>query len=237
MNKLLYSFVALLLVACNSVNDEPLPQSADDPVLAKVAENLDDDEKKLLVGYLMRREMAKTFGGQTLPDGAKTVGEALKAQKDWVSNLSESQQKAEALKTEVQEKRKAVADQIGKTVTVAFISAEFVPSSFESGVYEDSEYLTFAVQNLGAKPIKALKGEAIFIDTFGDEYVRVPMQFEEAVAPKEKKTIELGMEINKFMDEHKKIMQLDSAKKFRFEADQIVFADGSTVKGPDQVEM
>lgn len=226
---------ALLLSACNSVEDQPLPASADDPALAKIGESLDDEEKKLLIGYLMRRELAKAFGGGSLPDGATSVGEALDAQRQWASNLSESQQKAEALKAEVQQKRKAIADQIGRAVTVAFIDAEFLPSSFQEGIYDDYETFTFAVQNSGAKPIKALKGEAVFIDTFGDEYVRVPMQFEETIAPGEKKTVELGMEINKFMDEHKKIMELDSSKKFRFEAEQIVFEDGSTVRAPERV--
>jgi hypothetical protein len=90
------------------------------------------------------------------------------------------------------------------------------------------------VHNGGTKAIKALKGEAVFIDTFGDVFVRVPMQFEESVAPGERKTIELGMEINKFMDDHKKIMQLDQTKRFRFEPEQIVYADGTTLKAPAQ---
>lgn len=228
--------LALLLGACDSVADERLPRSADDPKLAVIGKQLDDEEKKLLIGYLMRRELAKDFGGRALPDEAKTVGEALESQRDYVASMSESEQRAETLKADVQQKRKAVADEIGRTVTVAFVGANFVPSSFEAGRYDDYETFDFAVQNLGSKPIKALKGEAVFIDTFGDEFVRVPMQFEEAVAPGEKKSIQLGMEINKFMDEHKKIMELDTSKKFRFEPEQIVFMDESTVKAPEKID-
>ena len=234
MRKMTITIAALALAACNSVQGEPLPESADSPALAAIGKGLDDEEKKLLIGYLMRREMAKQFGGGTLPDGSKTVGEALEAQKKWAADLSDSQRKAEELKAEVETKRKAVADQISKAVTVAFIDAAFQPSSFENGRYDDTESLTFAVHNGGAKPIKALKGEAVFIDTFGDVFVRVPMQFEENVAPGERKTVELGMEINKFMDEHKKVMQLDKSKRFRFEPEQIVYADGSTIKAPAQ---
>jgi hypothetical protein len=226
----------LLIGACDSVSDDPLPTSADAPALAAIGEKLDPEEKQLLVGYLMRREMAKAFGGNNLPDGAKTVGEALEAQREWAANLSASQQKAERLKAEVQQKRAAVADEIAKTVTVAFIGAEYIPSSIDAGRYEDFEELTFAVQNGGVKPIKGLKGQAVFIDTFGEEYVKVPIQIEEVVEPGEKKTVELGMEINEFMDEHKKIMALDTSKKFRFDPEQIVFADGSTVKAPAKVE-
>ncbi|MFW2830955.1 hypothetical protein [Sphingomonas sp. ID0503] len=227
---------ALALTACNSVTKEALPTSADDPKLAEIGKRLDDEQKKLLLGYLMRREMAKAFGGQELADGAGTVGDAIEAQRKWAANLTESQQKAEALKAEVEQKRKALAEQIGKTVTVAFINAEFHPSSFETERYEDYESLSFAVQNLGAKSIKALKGEAVFIDTFGDVFVRVPMQFEESIDPGEKKIVELGMEINKFMDNDKKVMQIDGSKKFRFEPEQIVFADGSTIKAPQQAD-
>ena len=227
--------LALMLSACDSVRDQPLPSSADDPKLKEIAQQLDEEQRGLLVGYLMRREMAKVFAGAPLRDDAKTVGDALDAQQAWLSNMSESERRAEALKAEVQQKRKAVADQIGGTVTVAFVGAEFLPSSWQEGRYEDYETFDFAVQNLGTRAIKALKGEAVFIDTFGDEYVRVPMQFEESVAPGEKKTIQLGMEINKFMDDHKRIMELDASKKFRFEAEQIVFEDGSTFKAPDRV--
>jgi len=225
----------MLLSACNSVKNEPLPADVKDPSLAKVGEKLDDEEKKLLAGYLMRREMAKAFGGQQLADNATTVGEAMDSQRKWMANMTESQQKAEALKVEVEQKRKAVSDQIAKTVTVAFLGAHFLPSSFETGRYDDYENFSFAVHNSGQKAIKALKGRAVFIDTFGDVYTTVPMQFEETIQPGEKKEIELGMEINKFMDEHKKIMALDSTKKFRFEPEQIVYIDGSTLKAPEPV--
>jgi hypothetical protein len=225
----------LLLVACNSVANEPLPAAPNDPGFAKIGEKLNDEEKKLLAGYLIRREMAKSFGNQQLADGVTTIGGALDAQRKFIDSLTESQQKAEALKIEVEQKRKAVADQIAKTVTVAFVDAEFVPSSFEQGRYDDYEKLSFAVHNGGRKAIKALKGQAVFIDTFGDVFVTVPMQFEERVAAGEKKEIELGMEINKFMDEHKKVMSLDRTKKFRFEPDQIVYEDGSTLKAPASI--
>lgn len=227
-------FAILLLTGCDSASQLPLPASIEDPAMKEIGQKLDDDDKKLLAGYLMRREMAKAFGGTGLSDGVKTVGDALEAQRKWAENLSESQQKAEALKLEVEEKRKAVADEISKTVTVAFIDAKFIPSSFESGRYDDYEALTFAVQNSGPKAIKALKGQAVFVDAFGEVFARVPMQLEESIAPGEKRTVELGKEINKFMDEDKKIMQLDSSKKFRFEPEHIVFEDGSSVKAPSQ---
>ncbi len=224
-----------LLSACNGVKNEPLPADPKDPALVKAAAELGEEDKKLLAGYLMRREMAKAFGGQQLADGAATIGEAMEAQRKWLANMTESQKKAEALKVEVESKRKLIADQISQGVTVAFLSADFIPSSFDAGRYDDYENLSFAVQNNGKKAIKALKGEAVFIDTFGDVYVKVPMQFEETLQPGEKKEIELGMEINKFMEDHKKIMSLDSSKKFRFEPDQIVYTDGSTLKAPDSV--
>jgi hypothetical protein len=228
--------ILIFLSACSGVKDDPLPQNSSDPALSKIVEKLGDEDKKLLAGYLIRREMAKTFGGGNLPDNAKTVGEALDAQREWVDNLSESERKAAELKAEVEQKRKVVAEQIAKTVTVAFLEAEFFPSSYESGRYSDYEALTFAVHNAGQKSIKALKGEAIFIDTFGDEFVRLPMQFEDVVKPGEKKTMELGKEINKFLDYDKKVMQLDNEKKFRFEPEQIVYEDGSTLRAPDRTE-
>lgn len=236
MRKLFVAVMALLISACNSVDSEVLPTSADDPRLAEIGKQLGDEDKKLLVGYLMRRELAKAFGGNAMPDGAQTVGDAITAQQKWLSNMSESEKRAETLKAETEQKRKVVAQQINQGVTVAFLGANFVPSSYESGQFDDSETFDFAVHNRGAKPIKALKGQAIFIDTFGEEFVKIPMQFEEAVAPSQKKNIQLSMEINKFMDEHKKIMTLDSSKRFRFEPEQIVYEDGSTLRAPEIAE-
>ena len=146
--------------------------------------------------------------------------------------MSDTEQKAEALKAEVEQKRKVIADEIAKTVTVAFLNAEFVPSSVESGRYEDQEKLTFAVQNSGKRAVKALKGQAVFIDTFGDVIIRLPMKSEDLIGPGEKKEINLGKDINKFMDDDKKVMGLDSSTKFRFEPEQIVYADGATLKAP-----
>lgn len=222
------------LAACNSVKSEALPATGDASKLAEIGKHLNDDDRKLLVGYLMRREMANAFGGRVLPDHAATVGEAIDAQRKWASDLTESQRKAEELKAEVETKRKAVAEQISRTLTVAFLDAHYQPSSFESGRYEDQELINFAMQNTGAKPIKAVKGEAVFTDTFGDEYLRLNLRAEEVLPPGEKKTVGYFWDINKFMDDGKKLMALDAEKKFRFEPTQIVFADGTSIKAPDQ---
>lgn len=191
----------LLLAACNSTFGEPLPDSMDDPAMKQIAEDLSDEDKKLLVGYLMRREMAKAFGGDSLNDGVETVGDALAAQEKWASNLSDEQQRSEELKVEVEAERQAVAESIKKTIIVAFVDAEIVPANYDAGRYNSYESLTFAIQNKGIKAIKAVKGEAVFLDTFGDDFVRVPMQIEELIPAKERKSVVLSMELNEFMDE------------------------------------
>lgn len=234
MRAMLPTIMALALVACNPVKSQPLPASDDAARMGEVAKGLGDDDRKLLIGYLMRREMAKAFGGRTMPDGANTIGAAIEAQRQWTAELTESQRKAEALKAEVEQKRKIVADQISRTLTVAYLDAAFQPSSFQEGRFDDQEKINFAFQNTGAKPIKAVKGEAIFVDTFGDEYLRLNLRAEDGLAPGERKTSAYTWDVNKFMDNGKKLMSLDGAKKFRFEPTQIVFADGSTIKAPDQ---
>ncbi len=229
--------VALLaLAACNSVKKEALPASGDTTKLGEIGKELNDEDKRLFAGYLMRREMAKAFNGGVLTDGAATVGEAIEAQRKWAANLSESEKKADALRIETEQKRKAIADQINRTVTVAFIDAHTIPQSIEAGRYETNESITFAIQNTGNRAIKALKGDAVFIDTFGDEYVRVGMATEKPIAVGARDTIELYYEINEFMDRDKKIMALDKDKRFRFEPQQIVFADGTTLRAPDAPE-
>lgn len=227
--------LVILLGACTAVNNDPLPQSIDDPAMKEVVANLSDTDKKILAQYLMRRELSNAFGNGGLNDGVQTVGEALAAQKAWAKDRTESEKQATELKAEVAAERAAVSEQISKAITVAFVDTEFVPSNYRARRYDEFQSLTFAVENKTAKKIKAVKGEAVFLDTFGDEYVRVPMQIEEAIDSKERKTIELSMEINKFLDEHKKIMNLDKDYEFRFNADHIVFEDGSEIEAPDPV--
>lgn len=234
MRSVLTLGLAVALVACNSVKREPLPATGDAGRLGEIGKKLGDDDRKLLVGYLMRREMAKAFGGKLLPDEAKTVGEAIEAQRRWASDLTESQRKAEALKAEVEEKRRVVGEQISRTLTVAFVDAQYHPSSFETGQYQDAEAIDFALQNTGAKPIRAVKGEAVFTDTFGDPYLRLNLKAEDALAPGEKKTVSYVWDVNEFSDDGKKLRALDRDKKFRFEPSQIVFADGTTVRAPDR---
>ena len=235
MRKTILVAAALLLAGCNSQLSKPLPKDLSDPQAAEIGKQLGDQDKRLFVAYLARRELAKTFGTQ-LADNATTVGEAIEAQRKFEANQTEDEKRTAALKAETLQKRKAVADQINRTVTVALLTSKFLPSDAMRERFDDYEFFDFAVQNLGSQPIKGLKGYAVWTDTFGDEYAKVPMEFEETVGPGEKKTIELSKEINKFMDSDKKIMNLDDTKKFRFEPVQIVFADGSGVKAPEEVE-
>lgn len=232
INKLGLITVIFVLAACSNVKDQALPVKANDPAFAEIGKKLDDNDKRLLIGYLTRRAMATAFGSG-LRDEAKTVGAAISAQKEWADKQTKAEAAAAELKTDVELKRKAVAEQISRAVTIAFIKASYHPAVPMSGMYDDYAKLDFAVKNTSPKAIKAVKGMAIFTDTFGDVYLAVPMRFEEAVAPGEQKTIKLAKKINKFMDVDQKLIALDGTKTFKFVPEQIVFSGGETVKAPD----
>ncbi len=232
MNKLGVATMMLALAACSNVKDQPLPTKSNDPAFTEIGKKLDDGDKGLLMGYLARRAMATAFGSG-LKDDAKTVGGAIAAQKKWADNQIKAEAAATELKVDVEQKRHAVAEQISRAVTVAFIKASYNPAVPMSGDYDDYEKVDFAVKNTSLKSIKAVKGMAIFTDTFGDEYLSVPMRFEVAVAPGEQKIVKLAKVINKFLDRDKKLIALDDTKTFKFVPEQIVFSGGETIKAPD----
>lgn len=82
------------------------------------------------------------------------------------------------------------------------------------------------------KDIKAVQGVCIFSDLFDQEILRLNLTLEENVpAGQSVKNNDYSMELNQFMAEHNRLRTIEMENlKMRFEAQAIIFKDGSIVK-------
>jgi hypothetical protein len=82
------------------------------------------------------------------------------------------------------------------------------------------------------KDIKAVQGVCIFSDLFDQEILRLNLTLEENVpAGQSVKNYDYSMELNQFMAEHNRLRTIEMENlKMRFEAQAIIFKDGSIVK-------
>lgn len=216
---------ALAVSACSNVEEQPLPASTNDPALETIGKSLNDEQKVLLIGYMMRKSFAESLG-RPLPDDAKSVGEAIAAQRQWQQNRNASREASEA-------SRKAVADQVNQVLTVAFVATQHLPQNFEANQLGNFQLMTFAVGNKSQKTIKAVKGKVVFLDSFGEEAASVDLVVEEEIKPGETRNVELRKELNRFSDEDKRLTAMNTNSKFLFQPSHLIYDDGTEVKTSD----
>lgn len=235
--KSMFLATLLVLVACSNVKDDPLPlkldQSSDE--WTRIMKGLNQEDRKLFMAYVVRTQMGAAFGGKRDPE-IVTVDDALKAQKKWADDLAAKELESQRLAEEVKAKQAAAAEAINKSVTVGLVSIRVIPEDIMNGRYSDYSSIKLVIENKSAKDIKGLRGDSVWINTFGEEYHRLTTNVEERIAAGQKLVWAGGKEINEFLDDDKKLMQIDDNYKYRFEPRMIVFADGTTIGSPDASE-
>lgn len=98
--------------------------------------------------------------------------------------------------------------------------------------YSDNIGFNLLLTNHTGKDIKAVQGVCIFSDLFDKEILRLNLTLEEKIpAGQSVKNNDYSMELNKFMPAHNRLSSIEMENlKMRFEAQAIIFMDGSTVK-------
>jgi hypothetical protein len=246
MRNLVAVFVmALALAGCSNPQDivfgpEPLKQIAEQGDKFK---KLSEEDRTLLVGYLTITEMGKAFGGTIKPATGRTVGEVLTDARAWkekmqAANVESKKREAEAevLKVKVLAERKAIAEKISSSVTVAVIDKTVLPKNYDAGRYNELLSIKFAVENKSNKTIRQLKGLVIFKDATGDEVGSLHIDFDEIIGAGKSITTTTGSgwKINTFMNgEIEKIAGREfSSMKATFEPESLAFDGGEILKAP-----
>lgn len=224
------SALIIFLAACSKPQDVVIPTDSKnwDTELAPRVKDLSDGDKQLLSAYLARTKIVEAFGGSPMPVGM-TVGQAIEKQKEWIAEQDAKKAAEEELRKQVEAKNAATAAELQKSVVIAFVSEHIDPKDFEHARYSDTFVIDMAVKNIGDKPIKGVKAEAIFKNTFGDIIYRTRLNIEEHLSPGQQITWEGGHELNQFDDTDKKLMNL-SPSTFTVDTHPllVVYEDGTT---------
>lgn len=238
-------FAALVVTGCTQPQDivfgaEPMKTIEEKGDLIR---KLPEEDRKLLVGYLMANELAGKFGGGNAVAG-RTVGEVLASARTWKLELEKKAEEekrrraeAEALKQQVEAERKAIVERIANVVTVAVTGKRVLPEDPRQRRYGNELLLNYAVENRSDKDIRMLKGRMHFLDATGDEIGWLPLTFDERIAAGGVLKTDTGLiwKLNEFRRGNiEKIAgaPLDGMTT-RFEPLSVAFADGEVIKAPE----
>jgi hypothetical protein len=221
-------------VACSNPHSKVIPkdQTKWETELKPYIEKLSEEEKGLLVKYLMRTKMGEAFGGQGMTEGT-TIGQAIAKQREFEQEQARKEQEAKLLKEKVERERAEQIKKINDVLTVAYVNKTFEGSDVMSGRYQDSIVVVFAFENKGTKDIAGFKGESVFTDMFGDKIKSVNLSYDETI-PAGKSVRWTGeLHYNQFMDADVKFRNTAPDKlKFTFVPSTVIFTDGSKIDMP-----
>ena len=239
------ALTCLVLAACNSAKNTPLPQDLDKMESIKPAmEKLTPEERELAGGYIMRHtlgaKMKGIFGGVEgpgIPEGM-TIGKAIEEQRKFIADQKAEEQKQAALKAALQAKREAALKPMKEAVTVTLVSKQIKPEYGYSGILMDENFVvTFGYKNNTAKDIAGVKGYISVRDLFGDELSGFAVSNDDTIAAGKSitwtgsRTVKYAVGDNK----DRKLAGLDDSKyKVVWEPQVIVFSDGSKLELPDE---
>jgi len=148
-----YAVLAIMLAACSSPLDKPYSQDTfeEDAKAIKEAGALDDEDAKLLAGWIMKSALS----GESL-DG-KTYNEIITEAKDF---KAEQEALAEKARAEAEERKNRMKN-------AAVIS--IYEKGFTKLDYEDYNWFEYIIKNKSDKDIKAFKFSFDVYNTLGDK--------------------------------------------------------------------
>jgi len=246
MKRALVAALAIALAACSNPKDvvfgpEPLKTLEEK---GEQIRKLPEEDRKLLVGYLMANQIASKIGGAPDQVVGRTVGEVLTSAQKWKADqeakAAEAKKREEAaaeLFAKVEAEKKVVAERIAKAVTVAVTGKRILPEDMYARRFEDQLLIQYAVENKSTKDIRLLKGTMYFLDAAGDAVGSLPLTFDQKVAAGQTLKTDTGSiwKIRSFGPrEISKIAHLPmDGMKTRFEAESVAFSDGEVMKAPE----
>lgn len=217
--------------------DEINPQTMTaSPELQEAVKSLTDEERGLLTGFLMRREIGKSanglFGVQAMPESeAKgvTVGKAIELQRAWIADKEAREAQEKALAEQVAAAREAKMESLRTAVTVSVASKVFRPHDFRRNRYEDDIALEVGFINHTDKALAGVKGTLVFADLFGEDFKRIGVAYDKPIEAGAVAIWKAFVDTNQFNKDDTKLAATELDRlKVRWEPDTILFADGVT---------
>lgn len=229
-NILMAGVISLFLVGCSNPKSAKIPTDPEKwEELKPQIEKLNEEDKKLLTQFLMRKGMGAAFGGDGIEPGT-TVGDAIKEQKKWLED-KDAKEKAQAeLKAKIEAENAAVKKQMDGILTAAIVSKSGHARYEYIDKITDIEF-QLAFENHSDKDIAGFKGIISFKDMFGDPIKNLTLSYDDGVKAKSIAKYEGSTDYNEFMAEDTKLLNTDLDKiKFEFKPSVIMFTDGTKIE-------
>lgn len=119
-----------------------------------------------------------------------------------------------------------------KNIKLKVYNKKNVPADYNARRFSDFIEIDYKIVNKSPKSIKGIKGILSVYDQFDDLIININWDVSERVgAGNTKKITRHGLDYNQFIDYHRKLYDLKFEDlTFKFEAEQINFADGYKLK-------
>ena len=225
-SKILIFMAALTLAACSDPKGTVIPPDIEtwEKTLKPSVDKLNEEEKKLFLGFTMRAKMGEAFGGKGIESGT-TVGKAIDLQKKWIAEREAKEVEEKALKAKLEADQAALKKQIDDLITVTVLGLWLEKES-----YSEKQIIKIGFQNKGSRDIRGISGSMKFIDMFDKEIGAVNFGYTDGLKAGSTASWTGTRDYNQFLEQHKAIARLEEGKyKAVFEPEMIVFEDGSKI--------
>jgi hypothetical protein len=222
-------FLSWVLTGCNDPKSKMIPEdmTSKNTAFKEAIEKLNEDDKKALMGYLMRSEMKKAFNkNSTDTQVAISIGEAIDHQNKWLASKKTARAEQQALKDELASKKAENQMAMNETVTVSFLAKKY-----EKVKYRDHIALSFGFKNKTSKNIIGVKGVAHLKDIFGDTILRVTISDDQGIKARASTKWNGSIDYNQFKNSDIKLRNTAFDKiVFEWEPGLYLFSDGTKLK-------
>jgi len=189
--------------------------------------DLSDEEKQLIISYVMRIGVKKVFSGidSTIDmfDSNMTLRQAIEKQRQWLIDDSIRVAEEERLAKEALEKKEAEMALLRSAIIVSLLKKEYLELE-----HQGYNIITYSAINKSEKIVKGFKGMLVLQDMFGDPIINLEIKYEKAINPSSRIIEKGGYEYNKYIDSHGKLRYANIENiKAIWNPSVIVFADGT----------
>jgi len=221
---ILLTVFAVAVGCSNALNYEVA--SLTDQQRIRVQNALTADQLKRLDDWIERSATAN----KQVPRGV-TVKQALIDQDNWLAKRKLEAARAEELKRRVQAERAAKQERIAKMLSVTLLSKK------NKVQVDERKYvaLEIAYDNRTKKDIRRVVGVLRITDIYGNTVMDISSSYGAGISAQQT-TVDhdAGVFIDKSVESEVKLWNTDFDKlKFTFEADAIIFKDGTSTQDPE----
>lgn len=201
-----------------------------DSEFTSAIKQLNEDDRKLLQGYMVAAVMSEAFGGKGVPEG-QTIGAAIDAQRTMIEAKARDEQEKAAKQEQAKRAHDDALSKMNDAVDAVLLTFKFVPADAGVKRYSDSFDIAVGFRNKTDKEISGVKGIVILKDMFGEIIKTVRLSNDHPVPAKGKSIYRGSIDYNQFIDSDNKLRSIDHKKmKFEWTPEIYIFDDGSKLE-------